>query len=374
MQMPPDPSSTFEAEAPPQLPDTRVAVVALIVVYWVMFQIIFYIFLTMGASDEQFTLASFVLGVARYMLLPAEVLITLSGGALCYAMYAALRRIHYIGIWWQLPIAGALTLVAAVAFSLVVRLVLTAFDMPPPPLTSRYMIVDTARWIAPFGLWAAITLALAYENAVKDRERRLSQVRARAHEAQVRALRYQVNPHFLYNTLNSISALILDGKTDAADAMVMRLSNFFRASLAVDPLRDVSLADEIALQRLYLDIEQIRFAKTLTVEIDLPPDLEAARVPSLILQPLVENALKHGVNPAGTPTRLTVSAREGDGLLRLLVTDNGPGRSTRQGTGTGLANVRRRLMAQFGSNAGLEVSSAPGGGFSVCLTMPLRFA
>ena len=116
-----------------------------------------------------------------------------------------------------------------------------------------------------------------------------------AQEAQLRALRYQINPHFLFNTLNSLSSLILSKQTDTAERMLMNLSTFFRATLSADPTADVSLDEEIKLQRLYLDIEQIRFPDRLSVEVDVPDALLAARVPVLILQPIVENAVKYGV-------------------------------------------------------------------------------
>jgi len=186
----------------------------------------------------------------------------------------------------------------------------------------------------------------------------------------MRALRYQVNPHLLYNTLNSIAALILDGKNDVAEAMVVRLSDFFRASLSSDLHSDVTLGREIAVQRLYLDIEQMRFPDRLTSNFEIPPDLEQELVPSLILQPLVENSLKHGVHPDGSPTHLTISALKEKDELVLEVADNGPGTSDASGTKVGLKNVRERLAARFGDNARVETHSDPGRGFVVRLRIP----
>jgi LytS/YehU family sensor histidine kinase len=190
----------------------------------------------------------------------------------------------------------------------------------------------------------------------------------------MRALRYQVNPHLLYNTLNSIAALILDKQNDVAEAMVVRLSDFFRASLSIDPHADVDLVDEVAFQRLYLDIEQMRFPDRLSSEIDIPKDLERAQVPSMILQPIVENALKHGVHPDGSPTHLKISASRAAQGLVLEVADNGPGPSTIAGTGVGLTNVRERLLARFGERAVLQAENRPGAGFTVRLTLPVVMA
>jgi signal transduction histidine kinase len=229
-------------------------------------------------------------------------------------------------------------------------------------------------WLAPFALWAAVNLALIHEREARAREQRMAEFRQQAQAAQLRALRYQVNPHFLYNTLNSIAALILDGCNDAAERMVMGLSNFFRATLASDPASDVSLAEEVALQKLYLDIEAVRFGDSLQVRFDIADEVRGAQVPSLILQPLVENALKHGMNEAGRLTRLHLWAHRAGERLVIEVEDNGPGVGAAGGTGVGLDNVRRRLEARFGSAAHLDAGSLPEGGYRARLELPLLLA
>jgi LytS/YehU family sensor histidine kinase len=202
--------------------------------------------------------------------------------------------------------------------------------------------------------------------------------RTAAHAAQVRALRYQVNPHFLFNTLNSLSSLVMSGRADRAEEMLMALSTFFRTSLSMDPSVDVSVSEEIALQRLYLDIEQVRFPNRLDVNIDIPDDLAAVRVPALILQPLVENAIKYGVSATTEKVELSIRARRLDGgRMQLDVTNRAlGGRSkkarapTHQGTGLGLANVSERLRAHFGDRA--DVRFGPiAGGYEASLAMPV---
>jgi LytS/YehU family sensor histidine kinase len=225
-----------------------------------------------------------------------------------------------------------------------------------------------------FSLWGAASIALLRDREARHRERRLSSLQVEAHDAQVRALRYQVNPHFLYNTLSSISTLIVDGRADVAERMTMSLSAFFRASLAKDPFQDVRLADELELQRLYLEIEQMRFADSLKVQYDVPPGLENALVPSLILQPLVENSIKHGLQEAGNLTVLTISARGIRDRLVLEVRDNGRGPGCENGTGVGLGNVRRRLFTRFGNASRFVAGAAQEGGFQVRLEMPLQFS
>lgn len=225
-----------------------------------------------------------------------------------------------------------------------------------------------------FTAWGALFLALSYAAAVRDAERQAASYRAAARDAELRALRYQVNPHFLFNTLNSLSTLILKDSRDEAEKMILNLSTFFRTSLTCDPTEDVVLAQEIRLQRLYLDIEAIRFPERLIVQIHIPPNLEDACVPCLILQPLVENAIKYGVSRANRPVTLRISAREDSHGLVLTVEDDGyplGGSEKPAGTGVGLRNVSDRLRARFGDDASCRYGPLPNGGFGVTLFMPL---
>ena len=165
-------------------------------------------------------------------------------------------------------------------------------------------------------------------------QRRLADAESAAQAAQVRALRYQVNPHFLFNTLNSLSSLVMTGRTDRAETMLLALSTFFRSSLSLDPGADVTLAEEIDLQRLYLDIEKARFPDRLHVEIDVPQELEQARLPALILQPIVENAIKYGVSKSRKAVVVCIEARHlGDG--RMVAGDQQPTEERRQGRASG---------------------------------------
>lgn len=344
-------------------------VAALIVVFWIAFQIVFYTYGTLGGSDQDISPAALLAGIFDYMTLPVELSITAVGAALSLGVYILLQHIRRLALWKQLPIATLAALFAASCFSMAVSIICDWFGVAWPSITPRFLVADSLRWLAPFGLWAGIALTVTYNSEVRERERRLALFQAQAREAQMRALRYQVNPHLLYNTLNSIAALILDGKNELAEAMVLRLSSFFRASLSNDPHADVPLADEVALQRLYLDIEQMRFPN-LTTRFDVSEDLGKVRVPSLILQPLVENVFKHGINPDGLPTHLEIRASCSGERLALEIADDGPGTSASAGTGTGISNVEGRLRSRYGEQAWLEVQSQPGKGFLVRLNMP----
>ncbi|WP_235536016.1 histidine kinase [Sphingomonas sp. Root50] len=225
-----------------------------------------------------------------------------------------------------------------------------------------------------FAAWGALFLALSYAAAVRSAERAAAGYRAAARDAELRALRYQVNPHFLFNTLNSLSTLILKNHRDEAEKMILNLSTFFRTSLTADPTEDVVLAEEIRLQRLYLDIEAIRFPDRLIIDIKVPAELADARVPCLILQPLVENAIKYGVSRARRPVTIEITARQDSEGLVLNVEDDGEPLGDDQqlrGTGVGLKNVADRLKARFGNEASCRYGPLPNGGFGVTIFMPL---
>ncbi|MFA9200885.1 MAG: sensor histidine kinase [Cypionkella sp.] len=220
--------------------------------------------------------------------------------------------------------------------------------------------------------WAALYLALGAIGRAREAERRENRFRSAARAAELRSLRYQVNPHFLFNALNSLSALVMTGKGERAEEMIQGLSSFYRHSLAENPTGDVALADEIALQRDYLAIEEVRFPDRLRVRIDLPAALADVRVPGMILQPLVENSVKYAVAPTSRPVTITIAAREEYERLVLTVADDGPGvcDGSAHGFGIGLANVCDRLQARFGLDAALT-SGPVEGGYRNELRLPL---
>jgi two-component system LytT family sensor kinase len=241
----------------------------------------------------------------------------------------------------------------------------------------RWLADSSVTWFFFFAAWSAFYLATLAQAQALGAQRRAAQAEAAARAAQVRALRYQVNPHFLFNTLNSLSSLIMTGRAEKAEEMVLALSTFFRTSLSVDPSADVTLAEEIDLQRLYLDIETVRFPSRLKVEIDIPEELKSARLPALILQPLVENAIKYGVSPTREKVTLRIAAANlGDGRFSITVTNTGhagahPERDALESTGVGLTNVCQRLSVRFGAQAKCEFGPLPKGGYQVHLTLPL---
>ncbi|WP_165645098.1 sensor histidine kinase, partial [Oharaeibacter diazotrophicus] len=212
---------------------------------------------------------------------------------------------------------------------------------------------DTALGAALFFGWCALFVALVFAFELHARSLRLAAVREEALAAQMRALRYQVNPHFMFNTLNSIAGLIEEGSSARAGRMVLSLSTFLRTTLALDPVHDVPLAEELALQRDYLEIERERFSDRMTFRIDAADDVRRALVPSLILQPLIENAVKHGVGATAGQVEIALRARrDADRLLITIENDmpidgGRPGRDGLAGMGVGTRNVAERLRARF---------------------------
>lgn len=203
--------------------------------------------------------------------------------------------------------------------------------------------------------------------------RRMREAEAAAYEAQLQALRAQINPHFLFNAFNSIAALIRT-RPDAAETVVEDLSDLFRYTLRASKQESATLGAELRAARLYLKIEQVRFRERLQVNLDVPTVLRTARMPSMTLQPLVENAVKHGAGQTPDPCTLCLCARREGNQLHLRVTDTGPGFDTTDlddalSRGTGLANVCERLRLFFDGEAALSL--LPQG---VELTMPLRTA
>ena len=244
----------------------------------------------------------------------------------------------------------------------------------------RYGLDIAVTWLFFYIGWSAFYLAYQAQAEALGAQRRLADAESAAQAAQVRALRYQVNPHFLFNTLNSLSSLVMTGRTDRAETMLLALSTFFRTSLSLDPGADVTLAEEIDLQRLYLDIEKARFPDRLHVEIDVPRELEQARMPALLLQPIVENAIKYGVSKSRKAVVIRIEARHLDNHRMVVEISNrlkhgGKDQlpaATHEGTGLGLANVCQRLEARWGTRASCRFGPMNGGGYKVSLTMPVE--
>jgi two-component system, LytTR family, sensor kinase len=201
---------------------------------------------------------------------------------------------------------------------------------------------------------------------------RAASLQARLAEARLEALRAQLQPHFLFNTLNSVSSLMYRD-VEAADVMIARLSDLLRLTLRGDRRREIPLREEVALLERYLDIERVRFEERMRVAVDIAPDAEAALVPPFLLQPIVENAVRHAIAPRPAGGSIDIEARVERDELVIRVADDGPGLSPGEAApGVGLANTRARLAELHGSAARLELDQTAGGGLTVTIAMPGR--
>ena len=238
------------------------------------------------------------------------------------------------------------------------------------------------------GAWSALYFAINFFLQIEEQADRLERLEAQATSAQLAMLRYQLNPHFLFNTLNSISTLVLLKQSETANAMLTRLSSFLRHTLVTQPGGKVSVAQEVETLKLYLGIEQMRFEERLRSTFRIEPEAAGAQLPAMLLQPLVENAIKYGVSPQEEGAEIAIVAQIVGPRLRVTVSDTGPGmtmngteeglpavrptHARRDSTGVGLANIRDRLAQAYGEEHRFEIRSPESGGFSVLVELPFE--
>lgn len=347
-------------------------VLVLLGCFWLAFPTIFYVLAMLDHPAKMpTTLIGWISGIASTFLTPVELAICGLGVLSCLAIYFALSRFAASSLRAKIVLSLVFTILASVAFALANTYELAlGLARHPTRSYSLELIRQIFLWIAPFGVWTGMAMILTHSRLLRDQQERLATLRLEAQQAQLRALRYQLSPHFLFNTLNSISWMVWEKEWQGAEAMIVNFSDFLRTTLALDPSADVPLRDEISLQRKYLSVEQVRFADRLRLSFNVPASLEAMPVPALILQPLVENAIKHAVAPSSRPVMLAISASRRFDKLLILVEDDGTAGATSGGFGLGLANVRERLSARYGAHAGLETNVLPRG-FRAILRIPI---
>ena len=224
--------------------------------------------------------------------------------------------------------------------------------------------------------WSLLYLAINTWMELEQQRERAIRAEAMAHQARLRALQSQLEPHFLFNTLNAISTLVVEGQNSEAARMIARLSDFLRLTLETTDTPEIPLADELEFVRRYLEIEQVRFGASLRVSIDAEPEAMRGMVPALLLQPLVENAVKHGVLTSEQGGRVSVTAGRNNGALRLCVADDGPGMPQNRAAewGVGLSNTATRLRELYGDSSRFSLDSSSGGGLAVTIELPFRCA
>lgn len=226
--------------------------------------------------------------------------------------------------------------------------------------------------------WSALYLGIKHYDAFQTEHERAIQAEALAREARLQALRYQLNPHFLFNALNAISTLVSKGESAAANQMLAQLAAFLRSTLDGLGAQEIPLSHEISNTQGYLDIEKARLGERLALEFSIEPGTQHALVPALLLQPLVENAIRHGISPSPEGGKLTIKTERVSDRLRVTVSDNAVGaqrhssRVAKQPNGLGLSNTIERLRVLYDSNHRLAVHLHPEGGCEVEIELPYR--
>ena len=288
-----------------------------------------------------------------------------------YGYYRRLPRISSV-------LLTILTLAAATFLGALLNAFSFSFVKPDPNGLSFGLVVGALFLnFTVLAGWSALYFGINFYLIVEEQSDQLLILESQASSAQLAMLRYQLNPHFLFNTLNSISTLVLLKETERANAMLSRLADFLRFTLIYEPTAHVTVAQEIQTLKLYLEIEKMRFEKRLRPVFEIDPRAERARLPSLLLQPLVENAIKYAVTPSEEGAEIAVSARLVGERVRITVSDTGPGLIENKlgpslSTGVGLANIRDRLAQAYGTDHRFDTRSTPGGGFAVEIEIPYQ--
>lgn len=296
--------------------------------------------------------------------------------SVCYRTLISRRPLLMWGVSFGL--AGAATALWAFIDAWVAQIQNPSSDAGFTGLLLGAVYIDATSLAA----WSALYFAINYFLQLEEQNDRVLRLEAQAASAQLAMLRYQLNPHFLFNTLNSISTLVLLKQTEPANAMLSRLSAFLRYTLANEPTAQVTLAQEIETLKLYLEIEKMRFEERLRPHFAIDPAVARARLPSLLLQPLIENAIKYAVTPQEEGADITISAQLAGQNVRITVSDTGMGLpanptpptsgSATESTGVGLANIRDRLAQAFGDQHRFDVQSDTEGGFTVVVEFPFQ--
>ena len=323
-----------------------------------------------------YTLRSFLVPIPVSDQLLPRVLNCSFGAGLCGALYFALRGQLHRKPWVLLVLGAAGSLAGALVYNWVSMAIYDYFITFPDEgkMTEAEelagLLIGTQTYLWVFLSWCFGFFALVYNERSRTNEVRMLEAQALAADAQNRMLRYQINPHFLFNTLNTLSSFVLEKKGDKAEETLLSLSEFLRYSLARSPDEMVPLREEVAAQEDYLNIERARFGDRVTFLVEVAPDAADALLPSLILQPLVENSVKYAVSASSKPVTIALTARRERDNAVISVRDDGQPTGPKPGLGVGLENVRRRLELAFGDAATFRHGPRPGGGYEVVITVP----
>jgi two-component system LytT family sensor kinase len=305
---------------------------------------------------------------------------TATGYSLTLLMSAVYRRLFRKppAIVW--PVSILLLIVASACFSSIETYAHATFYRTGPAPAGVQLLSAILLDFSVLAAWSALYYGINFYLLAEEQHDQLLRLEAQASSAQLAMLRYQLNPHFLFNTLNSISTLVLLKQTERANAMLSRLSSFLRYTLVSEPEGEMSVAQEVDTLKLYLDIEKMRFEDRLRASFEIDPDAADGRMPSLLLQPLVENSVKYAVTPKEEGADVLVAIRRLGNRVHIRVSDTGPGSSLSEAmeratvsTGVGLANIRDRLTQAYGQDHRFDVQAGDDG-FAVTIEIPYQTA
>lgn len=333
-----------------------------------------------AATFATFTGQGFVTGYMSVHLVVYTILSLMFGFCGCLALHGVIDHLRGPERWRWLAIglAGIAMMLIHSVLDVVLQQLLWPLIKPSikaPPLT--FGVVTNILSLTQVYMLFIVGAALIYSNdTLRQKDQILAQSQAAAQEAQLAALRFQINPHFLFNALNAVTSLISSGRNADAERASTTLADFMRASLEIDPSTLVTLGQEIDAVATYMDIEQIRFGDRLSVFFDVPEDLLSLTIPPLLLQPLFENAVRHGLGRSIDPVTIRLKAeRLGAGEASITVVNEAQGLARLDarptpGTGTGLANIRSRLAGLYGDAGRLE-TQVMANGFSASIFLPV---
>jgi two-component system, LytTR family, sensor kinase len=270
--------------------------------------------------------------------------------------------------------AIALTMAAWVSL---LNIAFNPYAYPSPPHAFLHPWMETfysgiLTWLVLYATIVGVNYVLESKERIASQETETARLNERLSRAQLEALRKQIEPHFLFNTLNAVSGLVREQQNDAAVSMIAELSEFLRGVLKDSNRQQMTLGEELDFTQRYLNIQKLRFADRIHLDVDVPLELHRAQVPSLILQPMVENAIKHGIAKSAQGGSIRIAASRSNGMLTLSVYNDGPCLPEPTSSGIGTANVRTRLESLYGDHFELRMQNRPPSGVEVSISLPFR--
>jgi anti-sigma regulatory factor (Ser/Thr protein kinase) len=325
-----------------------------------------------------YTLAAWMGALAHEK--PESYFVVIFAVAVAGLIISLLLRLIYRRLWGRSPIVLAIgMLLPCYIFSFAWRLVTNVlyWNWVKDSWRPEHFMDYVSGLLGSFYIllcWSGLYFGIKYYLQLQEQMEQTLKATAAAHQAQLKMLRYQLNPHFLFNTLNAISTLILDGANETANKAVSRLSDFLRYTLDNDPMSRVTLGSELLAIDLYLEIEKVRFGDRLIIEKSIEAAAQDALVPSLILQPLIENAMKYAITPSEDGGTLRISARVQHNTLIVQISDSGPGlgngNNGQKSCGVGLKNTRERLQQLYGDGQAFTLAPNEPSGLRITINIP----